>query len=333
MCGVDMQSLGVLYFIRVEIFDTQQRRKNMRDMTKQLEAIAETGAPDLLSGNKMLSDNSMLRLGTINFSVFGPSTLSKIFSWRYLSRGNVRRTAKHLDNLSRIVKMVADTAETMDLPKVTVAKATNLSEVLKKVLVEVVSDHDVEHDPEASTSEIERVEILEGCASASSESERQIWAKLLAGELDVPGSTSKRLVVTLRSMSRKEAELFLFAEQLLFGDLLLGGEVIPCCAAIDFDKRNCLYEAGLLNNPSRACDEVTLSRIEPYNRVKLGDFVISNPSELPWERRQYRGDWLSATGKELHALVGTRPSQLFISELRTFLASVGVEMQYSNQEQ
>lgn len=50
---------------------------------------------------------------------------------------------------------------------------------------------------------------------------RRIWAKILAGEVQCPGSVSLRTLSILRNMSRREAELFTEAMRYRIDDLIL----------------------------------------------------------------------------------------------------------------
>ena len=63
-----------------------------------------------------------------------------------------------------------------------------------------VQAHDVDHDWTARFfAEVQDV---------SSEKMQQIWAKILAGEVETPGKTSMQTLSILKNMSQKDAELF-----------------------------------------------------------------------------------------------------------------------------
>lgn len=63
-----------------------------------------------------------------------------------------------------------------------------------------VDDNDIDHDWTAT--------FFSSVQDVSSEKMQDIWAKILAGEVESPGATSMHTLSILKSMSQKDAELF-----------------------------------------------------------------------------------------------------------------------------
>ena len=76
-----------------------------------------------------------------------------------------------------------------------------------------VQAHDVEHDFTAR--------FFADVQDVSSEKMQQIWAKILAGEIGAPGSTSMQTLSILKNMSQRDAELFERVASFIINDFVL----------------------------------------------------------------------------------------------------------------
>lgn len=86
--------------------------------------------------------------------------------------------------------------ETMDL-----YQEHNLCEIAHKVLQVQSSPQKTLNDPEWLAN------YIDACKNTSDSTLQELWAKLLAGELDAPGSCSKRTLQMAQGLSRTEALL------------------------------------------------------------------------------------------------------------------------------
>ncbi len=75
-----------------------------------------------------------------------------------------------------------------------------------------VQDHEIDHDWTAR--------FFSDVQDVSSEKMQQIWAKILAGEVEIPGRTSLRTLAVLKNMTQKDAELFSNAAQFVIRDFI-----------------------------------------------------------------------------------------------------------------
>ena len=75
-----------------------------------------------------------------------------------------------------------------------------------------------------------------------------VWAKVLQGEIEKPGSFSLKTLEVLRSMGKQDAEDFLkLAQHILYGELIVidhSGEKVECL--VDYDEINRALSLGLI---------------------------------------------------------------------------------------
>ena len=284
---------------------------------------------DVLSGNKGLSENT---IGLFNVSfqptvdVRGASIFLSIFGvkgLRLLSHRVPRRAVKNLERWSNGFRSVRDVAKDLGLPVSVVVESSNLSEVFG-LAAKYVDDATL---CPTSSSQME-ADLLEGCAGASSSPEQELWARLLAAEMEVSGSASKRLVLTLKAMDQHEAMLFQAVAPLVFGGFLFGPTVVPCAAQVDLEQRDRLHEAGLLENPRRTLSEQAFGEVGPNKRSSIGDHFVFNPSGKPVEKFQVPADPLTRVGNMLHTMIKVSPSMEVIREFAAYVSLKGLRLQF-----
>lgn len=208
---------------------------------------------------------------------------------------------------------------------ITIVKVSreNLEAVARRVL-ELLDRRDgvVQWPPEGSNAHVS-CEILRGCIQASSESEREMFARVMNGELESPGGTSKRLVDTIVAMDREEAELFLDAARFVVDDFLWGNDVLPRNPITD-DERLRLHVAGLLENPHRTCNERPFKDIGPGRKFRFGSVTIINPTNDTIKTGQRRCDPLTRIGKLLFDVLGDtiQRSPTIKTDFQTFIKTV-----------
>ena len=79
-----------------------------------------------------------------------------------------------------------------------------------------VQDHEIDHDWTAR--------FFADVQDVSSEKMQQIWAKILAGEVETPGRTSMQTLSILRNMSQRDAELFERIANFVIKDFVLNDD-------------------------------------------------------------------------------------------------------------
>ena len=109
---------------------------------------------------------------------------------------------------------------------------------------EQVPDTPVDHDWTAR--------FFDDAKDVSNEEMQKLWAKLLAGEVERPGSVSLRTLDILRNMTQKEAKLFarvvnyIFVEASSSAWMFRGSNGVQAFPDISVDELYSLLEAGLI---------------------------------------------------------------------------------------
>ncbi len=149
------------------------------------------------------------------------------------------------------------------------------------------------HDP------VRFLEIMEGASRASTEPEQELWARLLAGELEAPGSSSKRLIGTMKRMDHNEAAIFMKAAPFV----CLGGFLPRPKKQGSFpndEERVLLYEAGLIENPRRSPDTYELKT--PPGKVFTVPPLTLEVVKGMGNANRIKGEELTRMGKMLYNL-------------------------------
>ena len=197
-------------------------------------------------------------------------------------------------------------------------RQANTESVVRGAAAEVgekqVQAHDVDHDWTARFfAEVQDV---------SSEKMQQIWAKILAGEVETPGSTSMQTLSILKNMSQRDAELFERVAPFIIGDFVLTDdstkEISGFPSYSDFMKlshHNLMHlESGLHKTFEEQSeyhfqDPNTLYRI---TKSDPGTYEISIPCHA-----------LTPSGQELYAFIQCSKNEAYLGVLAAFLKKQG----------
>lgn len=203
-----------------------------------------------------------------------------------------------------------------------------------------VEDHEPDHDWTARFfTEVQDV---------SSEEMQFLWSKVLAGEVERPGSTSVRTLSILRNIDKETAKLFQSLCSLSVSIRRVGGRVldsrVPSLGkdpaqnglseyGLSFEALNVLNENGLIIG-----DYDSWTSFEVFNC----DRNIENPAlfifqgkswdisltDLSSKSRKFKlsGVALSQVGKELSPVVRVAESHEFVQALVNFFSTQGLRM-------
>ena len=176
---------------------------------------------------------------------------------------------------------------------------------------EEVQDHEVDHDWTAAFfTEVQDV---------SSEKMQQIWARILAGEVSRPGTTSMRTLSILKTLSQSDAELFQRATQFILGKFILKDDTItryipqfPSYGELMLLSHHGLFQLGtalhmtfLNQSEYHFLEEDVVCRIFRESRE---EFNMSIPSHI-----------LSPSGEEIYQVVKQYKNDEYIRGFAQFL--------------
>ena len=150
---------------------------------------------------------------------------------------------------------IAESAEKFQSEK----RMANMQSIVGQAIVQMpeqVPDTPVDHDWAAR--------FFDNAKDVSDEEMQKLWAKLLAGEVESPGSVSLRTLSILREMTQKEAELFARAVNYIFSGInstawmFRANASVQAFPDISVGELHSLIEAGLvIPRDSELCRWIT----------------------------------------------------------------------------
>ena len=185
---------------------------------------------------------------------------------------------------------------------------------------EEVDNREVDHDWTAR--------FFAGVQDVTSENMQQIWAKILAGEVEEPGRTSLHTLAILKNMTQRDAELFSRASRFVFADFILNKrEHTKNIAGFpSLSEFLDLESYGLIKTSGSLSRRISVSDGGSY-KAQIGNalYKISATGEetaviIP----SYR---LTPQGMELYGFVGATLDSAYARELAIFIGGKGFQLE------
>ena len=208
-----------------------------------------------------------------------------------------------------------------------------------------VQDHEPDHDWTAR--------FFNEVQDVSSDDMRTIWAKILAGEVERPGSTSARTLTVLKNLDRESARLFntlcsVCVSLRSDGNIVMdarvpsmGGQPAQNCLrkyGLPFDSLNILNEYGLIISDYNSYYGYELSigiaaGASGQETIRI-PFALQNRfwvlEPLPefgyGEEFRLSGVALTQAGRELQRVVEPEPNHQFLQDLSEFFVRSNLRM-------
>lgn len=184
-----------------------------------------------------------------------------------------------------------------------------------------VQAHDVDHDFTAR--------FFADVQDVSSEKMQRIWAKILAGTVETPGSTSMLTLSILKNMSQRDAELFESVAPFIINDFVLNHDNTATLAGFptysDFMKlfhHNLVHlRTGLKKTFKGSSEYYVQDRGVVYRMTKSGSGIYN--VRIPCHS-------LTPSGQELYALVKCSKNEDYLGVLAASLKKdQGVKLSYA----
>ena len=183
-----------------------------------------------------------------NVEILGPSEIQTRLNFQ---------ERKRTSNLYRVIEMAAESLKDRE-----------------------VDDHEIDHDWTAR--------FFADVQDVTSENMQQIWARILAGEVEKPGRTSLHTLAILKNMTQRDAELFSKVSRLVFGDFIF-------------------HDAEHVQNIAGFPSFEELVKLESYSLIKVSSFLqqtISVTDDNKYYSRDMKALYkLSATGEETDIVI------------------------------
>lgn len=197
-------------------------------------------------------------------------------------------------------------------------RQANTESVVRKAADEIgekqVEDHDVDHDFTAR--------FFADVQDVSSEKMQQIWAKILAGEVETPGSTSMQTLSILKNMSQRDAELFERVAPFIIRDFVLNDDStvkIPGFPTYsDFMKlshHNLVHLGQALGQKFEGSSEYHILDRDMVYRITQPSLEMY-PLNIPCHV-------VTPSGRELYALINCAKNENYLGVLAEFLKKNG----------
>jgi len=172
-----------------------------------------------------------------------------------------------------------------------------------------VQAHDIDHDWTAR--------FFADVQDVSSEKMRQIWAKILAGEVETPGRTSMQTLSILRNMSQRDAELFERTANFVIDGFVLRDDNTKSVAGFpkyeDFMRlshHNLIHLTGVART-LEGSPEYYFDNGDTLYRIHKGDTEIFD-AKIPSHA-------LTSSGKELYTFCVCKMNEDYLGVLADFL--------------
>ena len=195
-------------------------------------------------------------------------------------------------------------------------RQANIESVVRKTADELgekrVQAHDVDHDLTAR--------IFADVQDVSSEKMQQIWAKILAGEVETPGKTSMQTLSILKNMSQRDAELFERVAPFIIRDFVLRDDSTEEISGFPSDSdflelshHNLVHVGSGLNSNLKGSSEHNIQDHDIVYRITiaksdLGTYEISIPCHA-----------LTPSGQELYAFIQCSKNEDYLGVLAGFI--------------
>ena len=229
-------------------------------------------------------------------------------------------------------------------------RQSNIGQVVTKAALELegkeVRDHKPDHDWTAR--------FFNDVQDVSSEEMQQLWGKILAGEVERPGSTSLRTLSILKNLDQSTANTF---QRLCSACVLvkpidapfldarvpsLGGNAgnnVLKKYGFSYDVLNALNEYGLIISDYNSWYDyklsigIPLSALHPGQVVRLpftfqGRYWVLVPTTQRETSPEFKlsGVALTRSGREMSRIVELEPMEEYMQDLMTFFESSGFQM-------
>lgn len=225
-------------------------------------------------------------------------------------------------------------------------RQSNIMAVVQRAALEVgekeVQDHEVDHDWTAR--------FFNDVQDVSSEEMQELWAKILAGEVERPGSTSIRTLNVLKDMNLRVARIFSrFCAFCVYTEGTMGVDGRICSACFHIfstngflhSDLNLLNTQGLVNPDYDSWQDlqhaIGVGRTPPDQTSRhpfrfQGQYWVLYPVGGPRSVRPrspgfpLRGPSLSQSGLELSRVVRLEPMEDYKTALINYFAQEGLQM-------
>lgn len=192
---------------------------------------------------------------------------------------------------------------------------------------EEIKDKEVSNDP---VDHDWTARFFTDVQDVSSKQMQQMWARILAGEVETPGRTSLHTLAILKNMSQKDAELFVEVAKFVIEDFILHDDIAKEIQKFpSFNVFLKLENYNLMNmGGGDLMKELTTKSIcyMPDNDVLYAISERNAYADRSWEMN-LPGYSLTPQGQELYGFIRTEKNADYLGALAYFLKTQKAKLQ------
>ena len=219
-----------------------------------------------------------------------------------------------------LVSADADVSGTVDITRDNVAQRIEFQEQKRLANIrdvvagaaEIIGDKEVaDHEPDHDWT----ARIFDYVQDVTSDGLKQIWARILAGEVESPGRTSLRTLSILRDMSQHDAQIFHNMVEYMIGDFIL----VDYCGTASGNPKDAEFIAlanmGLIYPSATVSKRITLGDDGKYGLLHHGCGLIieGKTANTDLDTRILSVAVLTPQGQELATFCTHEPNQQYLA--------------------
>lgn len=169
----------------------------------------------------------------------------------------------------------------------------------------------------------------------SDEEMQQLWGRILAGEVKQPKSYSLRTLELLRNLSKREAEVFTRASNLVISSwnspFLFRGKESEFLDKfnLNFEDKLLLTETGLLQSDTNITRGLLQANVDNLTYFESGKYIIKTFKKANTADNRIEILRFTKIGEELLNLMNPNPSADYIKEFCLRIEEFGIEVEYA----
>lgn len=198
-------------------------------------------------------------------------------------------------------------------------RQANIFSVVQEAAQELGKKDVAQHEPDHDWA----ARFFASVQDVSSEDMRKIWAQILAGEVEKPGTTSLRTLATLRNLTSSEAEAFSEIARYRIGYLaypepetLHDGRTLPL-----------MVEVGLIRSTQEGVIRISVASGPKVIHRELGYFLVVDAE--PLTRTTLSAYELTRPGREIAQCIEPEPDMGFLGRIAHSLHESGFTLKIS----
>lgn len=201
-------------------------------------------------------------------------------------------------------------------------RQSNIHSVVTKAAEDLsdkqVQDHEVDHDWSAR--------LFADVQDVSSAQMQQIWARILAGEVEAPGRTSLRTLAILKNMTQRDAVMFSSVSRFTINDFILNSKQITHETMNGFPMSDTFIDFQSYGLITTGLGLARIIRIDGngaghfLDRGSIYRISYQNMGNSHMDRIEISAHILTPQGVELHSVMAPNVDRNYIGMIARFLS-------------